>query len=344
MTLRSRVLLAFCIGTIFALVALLSGCGDSNLAAKVNGTGISEKTLDSEMAILKLQNPTLFDTENGGMDEATIRKTLLDELVRQQLVLEQAKKDGIEVSDAEVQKNVAAVKSGYADEAQFKDALSSAGFTVSSYEKQVKWQLILAKVIEKQLPASALKEKDLKAYYDKNKSKYKVEAAKRSSHILFATADKDEAQKVLKELKAGANFEALARKYSTDTASAESGGDLGWPTQEYVKEFQNAVDKLDKGEISGLVKSAYGWHIIKVTDVRKAGQQTYKEARETVEQDLLSDKRKALYNTMLKRLESEADIKIYDKTVKNAKSSVSTDNSDSGAQGGTSAGTGETSK
>jgi len=322
---------------VFALcVALLSvalvGCSDSSekTAAKVNGTPITTTALNAEVAKIKIQQPSIFKS-GSGMSEGTIRSTLLDELVDQELLTQEAKKQNITVTDTVVAQNLASLKAGYSDDAQFEAALKSAGYTLDTINAEIKWELISNAVLAKLVPESSITDKESLAYYNKNKSKFKVDAAKRSSHILFAAKDEAIAKKVLKQLQGGANFAAMAKKYSTDTASAQNGGDLGWPTQSYVTEFQHAVDKLGTGEMSGLVKSAYGWHIIKVTDTRKAGQESFKDAKETVVQTLLTSKRQAAYNTLVKKLKATAKIEILDPVAKKAKSSTTTSSSASAA-------------
>ena len=316
-------------------LGFVSGCNSTkNDAATVDGEHITEKALDAEVAKLKLQSPSLFDKNSGGMDEGTIRSTLLDELIAQQLLSKEAQAKHVNISDSEIDKNIESLKAGYSDEKQFEDALKTAGYSLSTLREQVKWQLLSTKLLEKLVPASSVSEKEAQAYYNKNKASYKVAAAKRSSHILFASKDEATAKKVLKELQDGADFAALAKKYSTDTASAKNGGDLGWPTQAYVTEFQQAVDKLSKGQMSGLVKSAYGWHIIKVTDTRKAGQQSFADAKENVIQTLLSNKRSQAYQTLVSDLRKKAKVVIYDAQVKesNAKTKTTSTLGGTGAQ------------
>ncbi|MBK5211003.1 MAG: peptidylprolyl isomerase [Coriobacteriia bacterium] len=313
------------------LSGVLVGCSDSGKnAAKVNGTPITTVALDAEVAKLKIQQPSIFKS-GSGTSEGTIRSTLLDELVDQELLTEEAKKQNITVTDAVVAQNLASLKAGYSDDAQFEAALKSAGYTLDTIQAEVKWELMSNAILAKLVPVSSVTDKEALAYYNSNKTKFKVDAAKRSSHILFAAKDEATAKKVLEQLQEGANFAAMAKEYSTDTASAQNGGDLGWPTQSYATEFQNAVDKLGKGEMSGLVKSSFGWHIIKVTDTRKAGQESFKAAKETVVQTLLSSKRQSANSTLVKKLRSSAKIEILDPVAKKAKSAASTSGSASAA-------------
>ena len=112
---------------------------------------------------------------------------------------------------------------------------------------------------------------DARSYYDQNKARFSTPEERRARHILLDASKAGEAEKVLLELKANrAKFAELAKQYSTDTASAEQGGDLGFfgKTGAMVSEFEHAVFALKKGDLSGLVKTQFGYHIIEVMDVR----------------------------------------------------------------------------
>lgn len=146
-----------------------------------------------------------------------------------------------------------------------------------------------------------VKDEDLQAYYDKNKSHYSENEKRHAHHILIAVGDpKDpkadpaaadaaalaKAQQVLAELKSGKSFADLAHKYSADPASAAQGGDLGWAEQSaYVGPFADALFKLQPGQISDPVKSQFGYHIIKLDEVRPAHIQTLADARVKIEAD-----------------------------------------------------------
>jgi len=140
---------------------------------------------------------------------------------------------------------------------------------------------------------------DLQAYYNQHRDQYRVAEQAKVSHILIKTplpaADGKvdekgvaEAQKraedLLKQLKAGAKFEDLAKKYSEDPGSAKEGGSLGWIGKgRTVPEFEKAAFSLPKGQISGLVKSSYGFHIIRVDDRQDAHMKTLDEVKGEIE-------------------------------------------------------------
>jgi peptidyl-prolyl cis-trans isomerase D len=130
----------------------------------------------------------------------------------------------------------------------------------------------------------------LKVQYQNNIQQYQVPNRVHAEHILFMTVGKTDAEvdeikknaeDVLKQAKKGAKFEDLAKKYSEDPGSKEKGGDLGWITQgQTVPEFEKTAFGLDKGQISDLVKTQYGFHIIKVLDKETARTKTFDEVKE----------------------------------------------------------------
>jgi peptidyl-prolyl cis-trans isomerase D len=140
----------------------------------------------------------------------------------------------------------------------------------------------------------------LRAYYNSHIDEYKVENRVHVEHILFKTVGKTDAEiaeihqkadDVLKKAKSGANFEDLAKKYSEDDGTKPKGGDLGWIVEgQTVPEFQHAAFTLPKGSISDLVKTQYGFHIIKVLDHETAHTRPFEEVRSTI-QPLVADEK-----------------------------------------------------
>jgi peptidyl-prolyl cis-trans isomerase D len=132
----------------------------------------------------------------------------------------------------------------------------------------------------------------LRAYYNAHIDQYKVENRAHVEHILFKTIGKTDAEiaeirqkaeEVLKKAKSGANFEDLAKKYSEDDSTKPKGGDLGWIVEKQtVPEFEQAAFSAPKGSISDLVKTQYGFHIIKVLDRETAHTKSFEEVRSAI--------------------------------------------------------------
>ena len=132
----------------------------------------------------------------------------------------------------------------------------------------------------------------LRAYYNSHIDQYKVENRAHVEHILFKTIGKTDAEiaeirqkaeDVLKKARSGANFEDLAKKFSEDDGTKAKGGDLGWIVEKQtVPEFEQAAFSLPKGQISDLVKTQYGFHIIKVLDRETAHTKSFEEVRGSI--------------------------------------------------------------
>lgn len=153
---------------------------------------------------------------------------------------------------------------------------------------------------------------DVLAYYNAHLNDYKVENRVHVEHILFKTIGKTDAEvaeiqkkaeDVLAKAKHGANFEDLAKKYSEDDATKPKGGDLGWIVEgQTVPEFQQAAFSLPKGSISDLVKTQYGFHIIKVIDHEEAHTKSLDEVRSQILPVLLDQKSSEEANTISNQL------------------------------------------
>ncbi len=257
----TRILLVMALLAALATGALAtSGCSQKDVAAKVNGDSISTTEVDAQLEQLKKQYPNMFTGADGEGRLLDFKQRIVDNLINAKLVEQAAKEKGINISDGDIQKQVDQLRGGFKDQAQFDAALKSAGMTEDALKASIRQQLVTNKLMEQLAANTKVSDADIQAYYDSNKAQFAQKAQKRASHVLFKATDKAEAQKVLKQIQAGEiTLAQAAKKYSVDTATAEKGGDLGWPNgTSYVPEFQAALEKLDKGKVSALVQSTYG--------------------------------------------------------------------------------------
>jgi peptidyl-prolyl cis-trans isomerase D len=170
--------------------------------------------------------------------------------------------------------------------------------------------------------STVVSDDDLKAVYQQNIQQYQVPNRVHAEHILLTTVGKTDAEVAEIKTKAedilaqarkkGANFEELAKKYSEDPGSKTKGGDLGWLIQgQTVPEFEKAAFTLPKGEISNLIKTQYGFHIIKVLDKETAHTKTFDEVKDTLRTPLLLQKADAQENSIADKM--SADIRQSNK-------------------------------
>lgn len=231
-------------------------------------------------AITKLE---LFDELAKQMGNSQMA-SMLDGIIMQKMLELEANSMGIKVNDAEVDGEIADYKSQFDSEDQFEGMLQQYGMSLDELKKQVVVTLKVRKIFEPQIQPT---EEQLKQHYENNLASFETSAEQvRASHILLAT--EEEANAVLAELRNGADFAATASAKSTDTGSKDNGGDLDYFTRGVMTEpFETAAFELEIGEMSGVVASSFGYHIIQVTDKKEAVTQTFEEARTQVKNDYL---------------------------------------------------------
>ncbi len=209
--------------------------------ATVNGVAIPQAKLD--LLVKQL-------AERGRKDTPEVRAALRDDLITREIVSQQAVKQGLD-KGPDVQMEMELAKQGVLLRA-----------FIVNYQKQ-----------------NPISDADLKKEYDKLKAQMPSDKEYRARHILVKT--EDEAKKVLDALAKGKKFEELAKEKSEDPGSKQNGGDLGWAAPgNFVKEFSEAMTKLAKGQITKqAVKSQFGFHIIKLDDVREQKGPAFEEIK-----------------------------------------------------------------
>jgi len=165
-------------------------------------------------------------------------------------------------------------------------------------------------------------EEDIKAYYESHKDEFKTPEMVRSRHILIKTDPsasdndkkkaKEKAEEILKKIKAGEDFAKLASDVSDDTGSKPKGGELGFfPKGRMVKSFEDAAFSLKPGEVSGIVETQFGYHIIKVEEKKEPGMEPFDTAKEKIKQKLLQERTKTKVTEFIEKAMKEANIEVH---------------------------------
>lgn len=208
--------------------------------------------------------------------DENIRQNVLRGLVSERLIYQEAVKSGLDKSD-EVKKRVAAM------------------------EKQVIMQSYM-----EQKAKSLVSDDQLKTAYNKKVAELKGQEELKARHILVGS--EEDAKKIAGELKKGGDFDKIAKEKSTDKASGENGGDLGWFTKDrMIPEFSDAAYKLKKGEISAPIKTSFGWHIIKLDDRRPVQAPSFDEMKEALRGEVTNKAVQGYVEELLKK----ADVKYF---------------------------------
>ncbi len=211
------------------------------------------------------------------------------------------------------------MSSNYSSEKAWKAALEEKGITEAEYRDEIEYQLLHQGVLA--TFAAEVSDEDVLAYAQENAADL-YGGAKRSSHILFDADDEETAQSVLDQINEGTlDFAEAAEEYSTDSSSVD-GGDVGWDAlTQFVDEYQDALDELSVGEVSGLVTSEYGIHIImctdefdvpdEITDTSDWPSEIIDDITSTLETEN-SDAQTEAYDAWLDECREQADIVIND--------------------------------
>lgn len=265
--------------SLLSLAALAMVPGFQSMAwsteiAKVNGKTITDK--DMVQALSGVNETQRKDV----LDDANSRRQLLNSLIEQELLIQESEKEKLD------------------QDAEYKAA-------VEAFRKQYLTNRVLSKNLSGKFTESAAKR-----YYENHKTRYSTEQV-HAMHILVS--DESKAQEILKMAQApNADFQALAEKYSKDPSAKNNRGDIGFFGRDrMVAEFTNAAFSAKDGEIVGPVKTAYGYHIIKVIERKPGKILEYSDVESKVKSDLQQE----LAATYMTNLRAQAKISIDDKNL-----------------------------
>lgn len=294
-----------------AAVTALAVVGCAKVAGSVNGEKIYMSKVDEQLAQMQGQQ-SAFQGKEGKKLEKQFKERILDKLIDDALVMQEADKMGVKPTDKEINERYEQLKKQFPSEAQFNDALQKAKLTPDKLKESIAQQLVMQKLTTKVSKTKTVSDKEIAAYYKSNKAQFADPEKYSVVQILVKTKDKALAEKLYKQLKGGANFAALAKKYSTDPGSKNKGGDLGYMSPgEVVPEFGAAMSKAKMNELVKPFKSTYGWHIIKVTGKRPPRTKPLSEVKEQIRQMILQTSQRDAFNKWLANVKKKADIKKY---------------------------------
>ena len=301
------------------------------VAAYVNGEEISMQELERFagvrnilMELLKSNQEfgsVILQTEAGQNVVEEFRKLKLEQLISNELLVQEAKNRGIEVSDEEMnnifdQQINALKQQNNLDDQQLEQAIQQQGFESMDQYKNMFFEnnmngFLINKLREEVVNGVNVSDAEAKEFYENNQQQFETSEQKKVSHILFD--EKAKAEEVLSEINNGADFAEMAKEHSTGP-TAEKGGDLGFITaneQGLDKTFRDAAMGLNVGEVSSEpVETQFGYHLIKVTESKEAGVKSFEEAKSQIKSKLKSQKQNQAFQDFVEGLREEADIEI----------------------------------
>lgn len=298
------------IGILLSL-ALGSACQsqDNRPVLAVNGTTITKAQYQAELDRVRLSSgePTLPREVMR-----SLKADLLNELIEQHLVLQQAEEYGLRVTDGEVQARLSEYQSDYPDGA-FQGILRDHGVQADGFRERLRIHLVMQKLIDEVIGRGVEPdEEEIERHYRSRPKEFAQHETIRLHQIVVQT--REEAEAVRSRIMKGEDFAELARRHSL-TPEAVDGGDLGNVARDSVpKEFSKAFE-LEPDQLSTVVQSPYGYHIFLVSEHVPARVRPFEEVRDLVRSRMVAARKEAAYQAWLGSLREDANIRIYQDVV-----------------------------
>ena len=303
-----------CLG--FMKPNLVEGKIFDRVVAKVNSEIITLSSIEGRANALKEK----YRNDMDNYDENQILREALELLIDDRLKLQQGKKMGFEVDDITVDAAIKDIEmKNSLEEGQLAFMLEAEGKSLETYKNVIRDQILVSKITRFELGSRvAVRERKIAKYYHDNQKEFWESSQVRVKHILILF-EKDvsekirkeknkQIKKILAELKEGKDFAEAAKEYSEDV-SASLGGDVGFVKKgQMVPEFEKAVYRLKEGEISGVVETEYGYHIIKAEEIQKGRTIPFKDVKNKIKNILSTSKQESAYKAWMNELRESAFI------------------------------------
>ncbi|HEY3248302.1 MAG TPA: peptidylprolyl isomerase [bacterium] len=280
------------------------------VAAVVNGETIYTAQLNTEVEAVAKQYNIDLRAKDGAKQRADISKIMLDQLIDQRLIMQQARKMNAQATDAQIDGQLDEIKKNFPTEAEFQAALAQRGLTLATLRDRIRTTITVQNIIAR-LPVPEPTTADVEKYFRGHRAEFDQAEQVHARHILVES--EPEARLILARLERGDKFEDLAKQYSKDTGSKASGGDLGFVGRgTLVPEFEKVAFSLKPGQTSGIVKTQYGFHIIQVLEIKPAKPASLTpEVRAQIRNKLMGAAREKTFGEWLKKVKAQATIKRY---------------------------------
>jgi len=289
--------------------------------AVVNGSVINRADFDREMSRV-LQRLSSKGKPLNDSRLSKIKKEVFENLINRELVYQESQKQGITVDEKAIEERLKKLKERFPSETEFKSALSKANLSEDAVKSEFKRGMAIQRFIDKQFVQKiTVSDKESKAYYDSRPDLFKQPEQVRASHILIKVdPGADESQKVearkkmdkiQEKVQKGEDFTALAKEFSEGPSSAR-GGDLGYFGRgQMVKPFEEVAFTLRSGELSDIVETQFGYHLIKVMDKKPEMTIAYENIKIRLEQHLKQEIVQRELSLYVEKLKEKAKVERF---------------------------------
>lgn len=294
-----------------------------DVVATINGVKISGVEFSKGLQSYK-KRLAMMGQEVPPEHTKEINKTIIDDLVSRELLIQNCNKTGIKVSDDELNKEITSIKARFQNEEQFNQVIKSQNLTMDDVKSDVRKALAIKKLMKNDIEDKvSVDEKAVNEYYKNNSTKFVEGESVKASHILVmvdknATKDAKETAKkkidgLLIRVRKGEDFAKLAKENSDDKGSGQNGGDLGFFSKGMmVPNFEKAAFSLKKDEVSDVVETEFGYHVIKLIDKKPERTIPLSEVHDKLKNYLKSMEVNKKLSEYLADLRKKADVKVME--------------------------------
>lgn len=318
-----RVLSVLWVISLFISTAAIAQEVDPEAAVvKINDKVINEKEVAAEtskrLAAQAQQMPPGMEINDWMRNQ--IRKSVVDMMVEQALVEQKLAEKKIKIEDEKVMKEIEEIAANQNLKMEDVPAeIARFGMTMDDLKSQVRMRMQIETLIDNEMKDKDVKEDEIKTFYEENPQYFERPEQVRAAHVLIMTQGKSDDEKaaaqtkiqeVLQKAKAGADFAALAKEYSEDPGSKDNGGEYTFPRGQMVPEFEQAAFSLEDGQVSDVVETQYGYHVIKKFEHIEAKKQTLDEVKDQIKDHLTRQKRSQFWENYVEKMREDATIEF----------------------------------
>jgi len=309
-------------GTVLALMlAGLAAVSEAEvveqIVAKVNDEVITRSEVEQVLEPILKQYKSAYTAEELKTRTAEARRNVIDRLIEEKLIIQAAEEKEIEVNISEVEKMIKQTMLKFPTEEKFFEVLKAEGLNLEILQERYRKELTYKKIVNMEVRARVVvAPKEVEEYYAAHIEELKSPEMLRLSQIFLKTEEgKDEEVKkriedILKRLKQGEDFGKLAKEYSQDPY-AEKGGDMGFVQKgKLLEELDKILPSLDIGQISGIIKSSLGYHILKLQARKEEQLKKIADVREVIETVIFQEKMSKRFSEWIAGLKKDAYVWI----------------------------------
>ena len=287
--------------------------------ARVNGVAIPAADLQKALTAFS-KSPSAAQVPPG--QEKAVQQFLLNQMIGGELMYQVAKNTPVKDQDKQINDALGKLKARFKTDDEYKKGLQEQGLNEKDLRELIRRNVIIENHIEQMVvPKQTVSDAEVKEFYDKNPETFTQPEQVRASHILITVdatatdadkkAAKEKAEGFLKQVKAGADFAKLAQENS-GCPSSKQGGDLGYFGKgQMVKPFEETAFAMKTGDVSGVVETQFGYHIIKLTEKKSPSKIPFNDVKVRIADSLKRKKVSEAINATLEDAKKKAKIEVY---------------------------------